>query len=253
MNKKGIQAWRNGFKNLICQCKELVLELLYPSTCILCGRVSKQGICEECRKQYPIIREPLCMCCGKPIYDEEKECCEDCSKHGKSFDQGRSLWVHAGKVKSSIYKFKYSNRRVYAETYGQLLVKKYDDRIRLWNPQVIIPVPLHPHRKRQRGFNQAEVLARVIAREISLDIPVRTNLVARKKETFKQKQLNEVQRFKNMRNAFQINSNNCIPEVVMLVDDIYTTGATVNEISRVLKEHGVKKVYFLTISIGQGF
>lgn len=253
MNRQDIQVWTNVYKNF----KEVIEELLYPTTCVLCGELEARGLCDTCKKKHPEIQEPKCMCCGKPIQKEEEELCSDCMIRKKSFVQGRSLWLHRKEVKNSIYQFKYKNRRVYAEKYAELLVKQYGDVLIQWKPQCIIPVPVHPSRRRMRGYNQAEVLGRAIQcqieQRIGVRLPIVMKSVRRKKQTIYQKKLDNRQRKKNISGAFEVQAESTFPKIVLVVDDIYTTGATLQELSKVLVKAGVENVYFLTISIGQGF
>lgn len=252
MNRQDIQVWTNVYKSF----KEVIEELLYPSTCVLCGKLEASGLCDRCKKKNPRIREPRCMCCGKPIQKEEEELCSDCMIQKKSFVQGRSLWLHRKEVKQSIYLFKYKNRRIYADKYAELLVKQYEDVLKQWKPQCIIPVPVHPRRRRMRGYNQAEVLGRAlrcqIEQRMGVQLPIVVGSVCRKKQTIYQKKLDNRQRRKNISGAFQVQVGYSFPNTVLVVDDIYTTGATLQELSKVLVKAGVENVYFLTISIGQG-
>lgn len=253
MNKKDIQVFMREFKNF----REIILELCYPTTCVLCGKLDARGMCAKCKKKHPMIQEPRCMKCGKPIRDMREEYCSDCKIHKKIFKQGRSIWIHENEVKQSIYKFKYKNRRIYAEQYAKLLVEENTKLLRQWKPECLIPIPVHANRKRKRGYNQAEVLAKMIQgeieRQLGVALPVETRMLYRKKETLYQKKLDDKQRRKNISGAFQIREMCSLPTTVLLIDDIYTTGATLQEISKILTRAGVQNVFFLTISIGQGF
>lgn len=151
----------------------------------------------------------------------------------------------------SIYQFKYHNRRIYAHTYARELAKYYGNIIERWGIEVLIPVPLHKKKQRKRGYNQAGILADYLSAETG--IPVEKNAVYRKKYTAPQKILNNKERKKNLNDAFAVSKKWERQERVLLIDDIYTTGSTMDAIASLLKEKGVHKVYFLTISIGQGF
>lgn len=226
-----------------------LLEWLYPSVCIFCGKICESGICEECGKKVGVIEEPRCKKCGKPIRQEEAEFCYDCEREELCYEQGRSLWLHKVPVSSSIYSFKYKNRRVYGEVYAKEMVKKFGELIRLWEIEVIVPVPLHRKKQKKRGYNQAEILAKQIGMRVR--IPVNTMMVKRKINTVPQKEFTRKERKKNLKNAFEVKGN--IKEKrVLIIDDIYTTGSTIHSISVALKKAGVEKTYFLTISIGQG-
>lgn len=190
------------------------------------------------------------MKCGKPVRSEEQEYCRDCGKRGHAYEQGRSLWLHVPPVTQAIYQFKFHNKRYYGDIFAREMACRYGQWIRAHEVEEIIPVPLHPSRMRARGFNQACLLAERLSCE--LRIPVGKHVVYRIRNTKPQKQLNDQERGKNLKQAFGVSRQWKAPRSVLLVDDIYTTGSTIDRISKVLKKAGVQKVYFLTISIGQG-
>lgn len=229
-----------------------VLDILYPPACPFCGEVQKPGtgICGSCKESLPMIREPRCMKCGKPLSREEQEYCRDCGKRNYAFEQGRSLWLHVPPVSKAIYQFKFHNKRYYAEIFARELAHEYEGWIRDRGIEELIPVPLHPSRRRMRGYNQAELLAKELSKE--LQIPAAKNVVFRVRRTKPQKQLDDRGREQNLQGAFGISRQWKAPASVLVVDDIYTTGSTIHKISKLLIRAGVEKVYFLTISIGQG-
>jgi len=128
-------------------------------------------------------------------------------------------------------------------------------RMWLWLEQrgieVIVPVPMFAAKKRSRGYNQAEVFARALGRECA--VPVEEKLVVRTKNTMPQKSLNDKQRKDNLKGAFQVRTNIVKYSKILLVDDIYTTGATIDAIAELLKKSGAKEVYFLSICVGEGY
>lgn len=253
MNKKEIQVLMKEYENF----KEIFMELCYPTTCVLCGNLHFQGLCVKCQKKNKPIQEPRCMKCGKPLLKIEDEYCSDCRINSKLFQQGRSLWPHKNEVKNSIYKFKYKNKRIYAEKYAELLIEENIQVLENWKPEALVAIPVHPTRKRIRGYNQSQVLAialqKEIDRKLGVNIPILTDCLCRIKETTYQKKLDNKQRRKNLQGAFHLSKNVVLPKSILIVDDIYTTGATVQEVSKVLMAAGVENVFFLTISIGQGF
>ena len=174
------------------------------------------------------------MHCGKPIRSEVEEYCVDCRKNPTNITQGRSLWLHRDPVASAVYGFKYRNKRSWGKLFAREMVREYGAQIGRWEIDEIIPVPLHASRRRKRGYNQAEIIAEEIAGMTG--IPVRSDVLFRIRKTVAQKRLG---RWKTGGN-------------VLLIDDIYTTGATVERAAAVLKKAGAQNVYFLTISIGQG-
>ena len=227
-----------------------ILDLIYPITCPFCNKISKEGICSTCRKTVKTIEEPRCFSCGKPVKTMETEYCYDCQKTNVAFDQGKSLYLHQEKVVDALYGLKFFNQRVNGKLLGEELALHFSKEIKRWGIQEIVPVPMHPSKQRRRGFNQSEVIANGLGK--ALNIPVNNQLVYRIKKTKALKDLEKEQRIRNLDGAFGIPKSRRIPKVVLLVDDIYTTGVTINKVAKVLKKAGCQKVYFLTISIGQG-
>jgi len=230
----------------------MILKLLWPEICPFCGRLNRNGICPACKIKLKelIIGQPRCMKCGKPIGRMEKEYCPDCDDTIHYYDVGRALWIHKSPVNESIYQFKYHNQREFGKYYAKEMAKQFESIVCEWKPDVIIPVPLHFRRKRKRGYNQSQIIAEKLG-EI-LDIPVDVTILKRVKYTNPQKKLDHNARRKNLHNAFRVAENRKGIKSVLLVDDIYTTGNTIDEAARKLKQAGVEKVYFLTVSIGQG-
>ena len=150
-----------------------------------------------------------------------------------------------------MYRFKYGNRREYAAFYGEMLVRLRGHIILSWKPDVIIPVPLHPARYRKRGYNQAELIARQIGKSLGIHVDEKT--LVRSVNTAPQKELNDKERTKNTKNAFQVTHNIVKYKRVLLVDDIYTTGATLDACSDALTNAGAAQVYFAAVCIGRGF
>ena len=154
-------------------------------------------------------------------------------------------------MNQSIYQFKYHNQRRYGTIYAQEILYWYKDVIVSWHPDVIMPVPLHFRRKRKRGYNQARILAELIG--TGTGIAVDSRHLIRRKYTNPQKILGHRQRKKNLKNAFAVKKDFVPVKKVLLIDDIYTTGSTIDAAAYMLKQRGVVNVYFLTISIGQGY
>lgn len=229
-----------------------LLEFLYPPVCPFCQKVTDDstGICAACRAGLPYIEEPRCMKCGKPVRDEEQEYCRDCGGRTPAYEQGRSLWLHVRPVTDAVYQFKFHNKRYYAEIFAEEMVRRYGAWIRDRKVEEILPVPLYSGRRRERGFNQAELLAKGVGRRMG--IPVNTEAVFRIRSTRPQKELDDRERIRNLQGAFGVSRHWKPAKCVLLIDDIYTTGNTIHRISKVLKKAGAQKVYFLTISIGQG-
>ena len=148
-------------------------------------------------------------------------------------------------MRQSVYRFKYDNKREYADFYLKELLGLYGGWIKSLGVEAVIPVPLHNKKYRVRGFNQAQVLAEGIGRE--LNIPVLTKIVGRNKSTIAQKNLNDKERQENIKNAFKIIDNEVKLKKILLVDDIYTTGSTMDALARVLRENGAEEIFFICL------
>ena len=197
------------------------------------------------------MKEPICKKCGKPIRNEENELCYDCGEHDTYFEQGKSIWLHEGPVRWSIYQFKYHNRRMFGEFYTEEMYRLYGKKIADWKIDAIVPVPLHWRRKRKHGYNQAEIIAKLLGKKTGIN--VNTNDLVRTVNTKPQKKLSHSDRKKNLQNAFGLKKMQYVGKNILIIDDIYTSGSTINSIAELFVKKGAAKVFFLTISIGQGF
>lgn len=232
-----------------------VLDLIFPPCCPLCGEILmlKEGkVHRKCYEKLPWVHEPRCRRCGKPLLSDIKELCLDCYKNRerKSFDEGRALWLYGGDIQKSLWSYKYRGMKSYTGFYSESVVRVLGEWIIKKNPQSLIPVPLHPAKKRIRGFNQAELLAKAVGRK--LDIPVDRHLLLRNRWTEPQKDISGRERRHNLAKSMEIGQMSPHLERAMLVDDIYTTGSTMEVCGALLKKAGVKEVSFLTLCIGYG-
>ena len=238
-----------------------VLDIIYPRRCPLCdGVISafeiKDGqlrrgryIHRECSKSVKLVRGSTCMKCGKPLgKNSTDEYCTDCVRAHHLFDRGFSVFEYRS-VSGSVYRFKYLGRREYAEFYAAAAQRLLGKRLMGLGIDAVIPVPMYKGKERKRGYNQADVFARAVSR--TLHLPYRGDVIERKRDTVPMKELDAVGRRNNLKNAFNIVRNDVKFRCVLLIDDIYTTGTTIDEIARVLRMAGVKRIYFLTIAIGQ--
>lgn len=237
----------------IIKAYRILLDLIFPRRCPFCDKIVEQGrsICPECERRIQPIAGAVCSKCGKPQEDERKEYCYDCVRKKHEYHTGKALYVYQDAVKESLYRFKYANRREYAIFYGEQAALTYAGFIKRCEAEAIIPIPLHKIRRRQRGYNQAELFARELGRITG--IPVRTDILIRSVNTRPQKELDDAGRKKNLKKAFTIRENIVQLKKILLVDDIYTTGSTVDAAAAMLKQAGVREVYVLCVSIGRGF
>lgn len=232
---------------------ESLISLLYPRRCPACHDiVSKRGewICPECRDDFSFTRSPVCMKCGQELDAEEQELCYDCSRGHRDFEQSTALINYDSTAAASMAKFKYGGRREYADYYISELVKRKGALIAGWRPQLIIPVPVHKSRRRERGYNQAEALAVRLGK--ALHLPVRSDLLVREKKTIAQKELGPAARQHNLEQALRVKQPLTGLKRVLVVDDIYTTGSTLQACTRALQAAGAEKVYGCVICIGRG-
>lgn len=236
-----------------------ILDIIYPVRCPLCGDIvipKGDEICPSCREKLPYITEPRCMKCSKPIEQEEKEFCSDCERKDYQFDKGYAVWTYDEVMRSSMADFKYHGRKENAKFYVEEILRLYGNKLVALSPDVIVPVPIHRSKLAERGYNQAELLARGIGR--GLGITAIPDLLVRNRKTLPQKKLSDKERLRNLLEAFAYNdkasARNKKPITkVLLVDDIYTTGSTIEACTNVLKSNGIKEVYFMALCIGKGF
>lgn len=229
-----------------------VKDLLFPRRCPVCDRPVKPAgalICAPCRAQLKYVREPACLKCGKALAQAQQEYCYDCTHKKHEYDRGISLYQY-GSIRGCVYRFKYGGRQEYAEFLGGELAERLGGRIREWKPDALIPVPLHPDRMKKRGYNQAELLAQELGKRLQL--PVLTDWLCRTKNTVPQKLLDGRARQNNLKKAFKIRRNDVKLKTIVIIDDIYTTGSTMDEIARTCRAYGVREIYFAALSIGNG-
>ncbi|MCI8408409.1 MAG: ComF family protein [Lachnospiraceae bacterium] len=237
---------------------EVLINMVYPPRCPLCGAIikeSKRLACDSCYKELEYVEEPRCKCCSKAIEDEEAEYCYDCSRKEFYFESGIALWNYSSQMKKSLAMFKYQNRKEYGKFYGEEFVRVYGDVLKSLEPDALIPVPVHWTRYIERGYNQAAIIANQIGKRIQ--IPVVEDFLVRTKKTIAQKHLDDKGREQNLQGAFAVSEkwkkNEHKMECVVIIDDIYTTGSTINTCAKVLKKEGVKEIYFGVLCIGNGY
>lgn len=233
---------------------DMLTDILFPRRCPVCGDIPvPRGrlICPECVGKLSPVRPPVCQRCGKQVESERMEYCFDCGRRPSSgFQKNFALLNYNEAAKKSMAAVKYKNRREYLDFYGQAICRRFGRQILRLEPDVIVPVPVHPSRLRSRGFNQAAVLAERVGGILGIDVC--PDGLRRVRRTLPQKELNPSQRLRNLQSAF---GPGRLPEgtsAVLLADDIYTTGSTLEACAGVLRSMGVERVYGLTICVGSG-
>ena len=230
--------------------KEKCLDVLYPPRCPACGGIledKQRSICPQCESIFHPVSEYYCMKCGKPVKREE-EYCVVCREGGHYFTEGRSIFPYGEIWRQSLVRFKYYGCREYGDFYAKAMSMYGRRYLERWKPQLIVPVPLHPAKKRMRGFNQAAYLAERLS--CYTGIPWTDSLVLKIRNTRSQKKLDALQRRNNLRKAYEVTHK--LDDIsILVVDDVYTTGSTMDAMAICLTEAGAQAVYFLTVCAGR--
>lgn len=230
---------------------DAILDLLFPPRCAYCDDVLPWGqryICKKCRPKLVYIKEPYCLKCGKELSGEE-EYCRDCRSRNHLFIQGSAVFDY-GSISDSIFRFKNKGRAEYAAFYARELYRTKKDWLTAIHPDALVPVPIHPSKLRKRGYNQSELISKELSKLSG--IPTNTTLIRRAKKTIPLKDLSLKARQNNLKKAFKVGVNDVKLKTIVIIDDIYTTGSTIDEISRAVLELCNVNVYFLTVTIGRG-
>ena len=235
--------------------RESIEDILFPRCCPVCERPLKKGIgliCPECEKLISYVEEPVCIKCGKelPVTSGEESLCEDCRRKSRSFDWGAALINYDGIMVRSMSAVKNRHKKEYLDFYAKRMSERLSEKLRIMRPDALIPVPVHRDRKRIRGYDHAEELALRLS-ELT-GIPARTDILIRRKKTEALKKLGASERQRSLEGAFEVIGKTKGIHRACIVDDIYTTGATVEACTRALQGAGIEKVFFLCICIGAG-
>jgi ComF family protein len=228
---------------------EAAASLLYPPVCTLCAGNTRAGehLCEQCDAKAMRIVAPFCQQCSEPFQGAIATAftCANCAHRTMHFDAAVAAYRGRGIVRQIIHDFKYRRQIHLRHLVARWLCAALDDeRLRGRQFDIIVPVPLHPARLRERGFNQASLLAELLGARIS--IPSKP-LLQRIRYTTTQTALDRAERMENLHNAFRLRKNADVRGLhVLLIDDVLTTGSTLSECARVLKRAGAISVYAAT-------
>ncbi|AMC36972.1 hypothetical protein VN23_04485 [Janthinobacterium sp. B9-8] len=206
-----------------------------PCRCVLCAASCKNSaLCPACLRHLPYLSQALCPKCALPTYDGGL--CAACLNRPPAFDFSYAAFIYTAPIKELIIAAKFSGQWSLLPTLGQLLLATVS---RSPRPDFIIPLPLHPARLKERGYNQAFELAQISARQ--LHIPIQLNTLKRRINTEHQARLSQAERHKNMRNAFYTQQNLAGKHIV-IVDDVMTSGSSLHAAAACLKEAGALRV-----------
>lgn len=226
---------------------EIIRKIFFPERCPVCDAalpVCKKGFCEKCYRRLTFIEEPVCFMCGR-LVGKNTVLCPECVHLKRNFEGGRFVFSYS-QVAESIYRFKYMNRPSYARGYALETVRVLKDWIEALSPDAFIPIPLYKKRLIDRGYNQSEELAKELSKLTG--VPVKADCVKRIRNTVPQKMMDRKGRQNNLKKAFIVSENVVELTTVVLIDDIFTTGSTIDSLAETLKENGVKNIFFITIS-----
>jgi ComF family protein len=234
-----------------------IVDLLFPPVCHLCREfipaAGEVKLCAGCLAKAPPLLSPKCKCCGCH-YDSpigEDHLCGSCITDPPPYSAARAALLFEGSSRELIHQFKYGKRVILRRPLGLLAVSYLDDFAMEFGADLILPVPLHVKRLRQRGFNQAILLGEIFAKRWG--VPLSRNNLKRIRWTEPQVNLGATERAANVKGAFALANEKEIPgKRIFLVDDVYTTGSTAKECSRVLMKAGAAEVAVLTVARGAG-
>lgn len=242
-------------KALVTSAVETALGLLYPEVCQLCldeTASARDGyVGAQCRRAVQFIRPPFCQRCGLP-YDGDLTTsfeCSNCRDLELHFSSARAAVVSKTVVREAVHRFKYSRALWFENFLAELLIAEAAPVLRGQKGSLIVPVPLHPLKQREREFNQAEIMASRLSR--ATGVPMNATWLGRVKPTATQTMLAREARAANMRGAFVMRPGVRLNgERVVLVDDVFTTGATTNDCARALRAAGAGDVCVWTVARG---
>ena len=245
-------GWK-GLARVVGSFPAALLDLLCPPRCLLCGAFTDgdhgQGFCTSCRQELPPLPESHCLICGRPFETTigSVHTCGRCLQKKPAYERAGSAGLYEGLLRQAIHRFKYEGRTELARPLAALMAERLEPPFLPPAAELILPIPLHRRRLKARGYNQALLLARALFQP--WQDRLRPDLLRRSKWTEPQVNLKGPERRRNVRQAFSLTDPALVRgRSVMLVDDVFTTGATVEECARVLKRAQASSVLVLTVA-----
>ena len=215
---------------------------LYPKVCLHCEAVGHDGLdlCDQCYQRLAWVNY-ACERCALPLLNHDAPSCGACGNRKYFFDHACTPFQFEGFIRDAIYQFKFNQKLNQGKLLAQLLLK-YIENKQLMIPDMLVPVPLYKKRLRKRGYNQALEIARIVSKELNCDLSY--NAIYRNRDTSVQMELPAKQRYKNVKDAFSLRDNSTTfkNKHVCIVDDVMTTGNTVNEVAKCLKNAGANRI-----------
>lgn len=230
--------------------------VLFPAPCRICDKLltnaSRIPVCERCLNGFERISDPMCQCCGRPFVsphaaDAMQPLCRLCRIGAYAFDRARSFGVYDDALSAAVVLLKYEGVRRLGDWFAGRLAETAQKCAGDWRIDLVVPVPLHAGRLRERGYNQAELIAKPLAKKMGLRFG--SYLLVRTKPRPAQLILSRTERWSSVRGAYATSERARVDNLrILLVDDVLTTGATLDACSRALKKAGAKAVFALTVA-----
>lgn len=227
-----------------------ILNIIYPPKCMFCGEKLNNNdkyYCKKCYYKLPFIEEKRCLICGREIFGDRKLCLE-CTRHRRHVDVVYPAFLYSGNIKEALLKYKFAGKMYYHKPFAELIYENIKDSIS--DVDCIVYPPINIKTFYKRGFNQCELIAKILSEKF--DIKLLKKAIYKTRENEKQSLMSREQRYKNVKGVFAVNdsfSEYLKGKTVLLIDDVMTTGATIDECSKMLKKKGVKTVKSATLCI----
>lgn len=233
-----------------------LIDIIYPPRCAICQEFiwDEQPFCRTCSLDFRTIHSPFCPLCGRPFHSPtgDKHPCEDCLRKRPFYEAAAAPYLYEGSLMTAIHHYKYGPKSSLAKSLGPLLADFAEGWIINADGLLTMPVPLHLKRLRERGFNQSLLLARHVAGRLHSELDFLS--LRRIRYTLPQTGLGKDERRKNVRGAFELKEPEMVKgKTILLIDDVSTTGNTLNECARVLKKAGSNKVFCLLLARAGSF
>ena len=229
---------------------EKIIDNLFPKgyKCVFCGEEldhnTLYSICDDCMEHLPFNNGHVCLRCDMPL-ENMGNYCVHCKNNKLYFKKNTSLFLYKAPINKIIRQLKYDNKRYFAETFSNMIAGKVASMD--VNFDIVIPVPLYFKRQKKRGYNQSELLCSALKSKLNMNVD--TSILIKIKNTRTQANLSRAQRMENLEGAFSVPDGKDVKgKTILLVDDVFTTGATINECAKTLVKAGAKAVYSVTLA-----
>ncbi len=237
------------------QIVRILLDVFFPASCLHCGDAVEDSdfghLCRACGRELFLAKPPTCTTCGFPFFGilAGPQSCPHCAELDPVFERGKTLFLAKGPGRSIVHELKYHSG-FYAFKDLSRMLRSSPHYVEYLKGSTLIPVPLHPTKLRERGYNQSERIARYLSGEIG-DCPTKC-LLQRVKYTQTQTRLNREARHRNVKNAFALAPDAVVipHQTYILIDDVFTTGSTLDACAAVLRQAGARQIKVATLGHG---